>query len=132
MRSNQETIMPFAVKWYQPNTIIEAKVIGVFTLAELREANKQVVALLDTASFPVYFMADASEMTAYPNVPSQIFSVATYLQHPCLAGVLVYGKPDRLMEVVFAILNRLSNVKFRSVVSRDDALAFISNRERQL
>jgi anti-anti-sigma regulatory factor len=126
--------MAYKLTWYQPNRIIFAVVSGDITIAEVHHASAALTELLNSAAGRVYLIADLSAVTGYPGIALDLFRASTYVTHPRMHGVILFGLQSRLAQTILNIFGSLTKARFKLVASLDVALALVetwdARRER--
>jgi hypothetical protein len=122
--------MAYRINWYTPHRILLVKLIGEHSLEEFKETNALVTSLLDSATHVVYVLIDASEMTAFPTLPSEILAIGTYAHHNHLSGIVFYGIHNQLFEVMVRIFNKVLDPPVNIVGTLDEALAVVESQDR--
>jgi hypothetical protein len=110
--------------------LILVKLISEHSLEEFKETNALVTSLLDSATHAVYVLIDASEMTAFPTLPSEILAIGTYAHHQRLSGIVFYGIHNQLFDVMVHIFNKVLEPPVNIVGTLDEALAFVERHDR--
>jgi hypothetical protein len=121
--------MPYHLYWLAEPRILYAEASGVFTLAEVADANKNMATLLDETAETLYLLCDVSAMTEYPRIVTQLREVVPYFYHPMFGCEYFYGVKSPAISVILRLLSSFSPFDYKLVPSLDSALAALALRE---
>jgi hypothetical protein len=124
--------MPIHVTWLYNLRVILAEDIGVITLPELKQANAQVLNLLNQGVAPVHLIIDVSALEQYPRTPSTLSEALSFSEHPHLGKVVICGFHNQLLRVVLSVLSRLLSVEPHFSSSVQDSMVYIASRDPTL
>lgn len=121
--------MPYHLYWLAEPRILYAEAIGVFTLAEVADANTSMMRLLQEATEPLYLLCDVSAMSEYPRIVTQLRDVVPYFYHPMFGCEYFYGVRSPAIRVILRLLASFSPFDYSLVPSLESALAALAVRE---
>ena len=121
--------MPYEVAWRQPGKLAFVRVYGDFTIEELEQSVHELVSHLDQGEPPIYILADATELEAYPlNIAHLNKAVRPLMQHPALhwiAAVIQSPTTNFFANTVA----QLTAAKLASFKTLEQAEAFIAKQQ---
>jgi hypothetical protein len=121
--------MPYQLYWLAEPRILYAEAKGVFTLAEVMDANRSMMRLLDEATERLYLLCDVSAMTEYPRIVTQLREVVPYFYHPMFGCEYFYGVQSPAIRVILRLLASFSPFDYSLMPSLESALAALALRE---
>lgn len=121
--------MPYEVGWLVPRRVVAVRVTGDLVLPEIELGSREVIALLDSSEAPAHIVIDISRMKSYPVRVSTLVDSSTYLRHPHVGWLVIYGVSNFVLEVVISTLGKLARVRLRKAASQAEAFQFLARQD---
>jgi len=84
-----------------------------------------VAAVIERIAHPVHLIVDDSAMKEVPLQLSELRKGFSFLEHPRLGWVLVYGRHHPIDNFMFAVIHQMVKIRFRRFEREAEALAFL-------
>jgi hypothetical protein len=111
--------------WFVPDHIIHGDLPEVLSGEFMSILDKEVTALLDTASQTVHFIMDASKVKSFPD-PKAALNIS-YYGHPKLGKLIVFGlKSNPFLSFLSTLVSHSAGVKIKIFETLDEAQAYLA------
>lgn len=118
--------MPQNSAWLIEKQVIIAYVIGDTTIEEMQASDRALDALVSAGTPPVHILADIKDMGRFPLDLIGLRKTTTYLQHPNMGHIAVYGA-SRMASSFTQMLASLAGVKVRFVHNYTEAINYLAS-----
>jgi hypothetical protein len=123
--------MPYQVDWLVEQRIIELKIIGLFTLAELKEVDAIATEMAQSsAANDIHLLFDLTKMTYSP--PLSAMRSTQLLRQSNIRWGINYGTFNPLFRVMTTPLLKIFGIKQRFFANRAEALRFLQSIDASL
>ena len=120
-------IMPHHYEWLLPKRVIFCYVSGTQDMAEGRESLGKLMGHLDAGEAPTHYVADLRDNQKLPTTNIREFQeLASFVRHPNLGWIVVIGRGNPTINYVLSVVAKLTRVRYRSVDTPQEAIAFLS------
>jgi hypothetical protein len=123
--------MPQNLAWLTEKQIIMIHLIGDISLEESQAANLETIAYLDAGEPPVHILADIKQMGRFPLNLIAARKTTTYLQHPNLGYIAIYGASGITSSFVQMLLS-LAGVKARFVRNYAEGVDYLAQHDPRI
>lgn len=126
--------MPYQLSWYQPELIAYVQFSGNFTLEDLQNFSREVVAnYLSKGQAPVHIIMDVPNVSGFPtNLVALKQTSDEYLHHPGMGKLVLIGFDTPIVNFLTKTLSQIMKLDFRQVKDMDAALATLQKADPQL
>ncbi len=118
--------MPQNSAWLIEKQVLIAYVIGDITMEEMRASDAEITAFISSGTPPVHLLADIKDMGKFPFDLIGLRKTTTYLQHPNMGHIAVYGA-SRMASSFAQMVMSLAGVKARFVRDYTEAIHYLAS-----
>lgn len=119
------------ITWLIEKQIVIVYVTGDVALEGMQVADTEITAYLDAGEPPVHMLADIKEMGRFPLDLIGLRKTTSYLKHPNLGHIAIYGA-SRMANSFAQMLLSLAGVKARFVRDYTDALNYLAQHDPRI
>ncbi|MCE7948192.1 MAG: STAS/SEC14 domain-containing protein [Chloroflexi bacterium CFX4] len=123
--------MPQNIAWLIEKQIIIIYATGDVTLEEMQANDAEMAAYLAAGDPPVHMLADIKDLGRFPFDLIGLRKTTTYLQHPNLGHIAVYGA-SRMASSFAQMIVSLAGVKARFVRDYVDAINYLAQHDPRI
>jgi hypothetical protein len=123
--------MAYSVDWLIKDRLIFVSISGDITLEDVAALNESITALLDAGQAPIHMLADIKDMGKFPFDLISMQRTSTYLKHPKLGLVMMYGA-SRIASSFAQMITQIAGIKLRVVQSYTDALKHLMEEDAEI
>ena len=124
--------MPIDLSWLIPNRVISMHAYVDVTLDETRQANKQLITMLNDGTPLVHVVINQNDLGNFPISVNEYRAVLTVMTHESLGWVIAYGPTNPLADFIAVMVARLGRIKFRKFVLKNEAFQFLVRKDPSL
>lgn len=123
--------MAYEISWYEQGRVIFQRMYGSVTLHELRQITEEVIGYVHSGTPLVHLVVDMTRMEEFPFDLSQISATLREDLSPMLGWTIIISK-NSLVVTMSRLILQLKRVRFRVVTSREEAFAFLAEKDTTL
>ena len=121
------------IQWLIDHKVIIAMPEGKPPVEELQLASETLQVFMDESDAPlVHILIDESKLEAMTISLKILSDVFSFLKHPRLGWVIMYGSDDRMKKFISSMLTGMTKVRHRRFDTFEDSLDFLMTMDSTL
>lgn len=126
--------MPYEVRWYEQDRVIQTVITGDITIPELEAMRDELINdYLTQGQAPIHIISDARQMAKFPSQPLVVMRLTEpWLRHPNMGWAIVVGKTNPMLNFLAAAVTNLLHVNYRMTNSVEEAVETLETLDRSL
>lgn len=126
--------MPYQLHFIADNQVAFVKVIGTYSLEDVRTLSAEIVAFMDTSGLDCYILADIRQMRTMPtNIVQMREAGRQMLTHPRFKMLLSFGSQDILVvNFMVRTLGTLFGINVQTFLEASRAIEYLINHAPHL
>ena len=124
--------MPIDISWLVSDRVVYMRSYKDVTLDETRQANAQIITMLDNGTPLVHVIINQTELGNFPISVNEYRNVLTAMTHESLGWIVVYGPARPMADFIAVMVARLGRLKYRKLALRAEAIQFLVQKDASL
>jgi hypothetical protein len=125
--------MPYQISWLLQDRVIYARLEGVQTIEEIRQANSELKTFLVVGKPPIHLLLDSRKLEGVPLNLAELRQSTKNVRNPGVGWVIhLNNVQSPLLDFLADILAKFLEVRYRRVRTVEEAVAFLKQQDPSL